>query len=93
MKTGKTISRLPAWDSQNPHKVFQIVVIYLLLIKSKTWRERPQYTTDSSFQGKPSCIDPFNYTFVLLITELTKRFKLHLQFRKYASIIRIVLQL
>ena len=35
MKTGKTISTLPVWDSQNPHKVFQIVVIYLLLIESK----------------------------------------------------------
>ena len=59
-------------------------------VKCKRWEES-QRTTDSSFQGKPSCTDVFNDTFVLLITELTKQFKLHLQFRKYASIIRIVL--
>ena len=36
MKTSKTISRLPAWDFRNAHKALQIVVIYLLLIESKT---------------------------------------------------------
>ena len=36
MKTSKTISRLPAWDFRNAHKALKIVVIYLLLIESKT---------------------------------------------------------
>ena len=43
--------------------------------------------------GKAILYYVFNDTFVLLITELTKRFQLHLQFRKYASITGIVLQL
>ena len=36
MKTGKTISRLSARDSQNTQEAFQIMVTYLLLIESKT---------------------------------------------------------
>ena len=36
MKTGKKITRLQAWDFRNAHEAFQIMVIYLLLIESKT---------------------------------------------------------
>ena len=36
MKTGKKITRLQAWDFRNAHEAFQIMVIHLLLIESKT---------------------------------------------------------